>query len=101
MFFKQTDQTDTKAIIDALNASQAVIEFTPSGDILTANSNFLNTVGYSLNELSGQHHSLFCDPAYVRTDAYRQFWHDLAQGHFATNVFKRLGKGVGNDSVRA
>jgi len=93
MFFKKTDQTDTKAIIDALNASQAVIEFTPSGEILTANSNFLNTVGYSLSELSGQHHSLFCDPEYAKTPAYRQFWQDLAQGHFASNTFKRFGKG--------
>ena len=93
MFFKKTDQTDTKAIIDALNTSQAVIEFTPSGEILTANSNFLNAVGYSLSELSGQHHSLFCDPEYAATPAYRQFWHDLAQGHFASNTFKRFGKG--------
>ena len=93
MFFKKTDQTDTKAIIDALNASQAVIEFTPSGEILTANTNFLNATGYSQTELSGQHHSLFCDPAYIETPAYRQFWHDLAQGHFAANTFKRLGKG--------
>ncbi len=93
MFFKKTDQTDTKPIIDALNASQAVIEFTPSGEILTANSNFLNTVGYSLGEISGQHHRLFCDPAYAETPAYRQFWHDLAQGHFASNTFKRFGKG--------
>ncbi len=93
MFFKKTDQNDTKAIIDALNASQAVIEFTPSGEILTANSNFLGAVGYSLNEIAGQHHSLFCDPEYAQTDAYRQFWKDLGQGHFASNVFKRFGKG--------
>jgi methyl-accepting chemotaxis protein len=93
MFFKKTDHTDTKAIIDALNASQAVIEFTPTGEILTANTHFLTATGYSLTELTGQHHSLFCDPEYVQTPAYRQFWHDLAQGHFAANSFKRFGKG--------
>jgi len=93
MFFKKTNHNDTKAIIDALNASQAVIEFTQSGTILTANSNFLNTVGYSLSEISGQHHSLFCDPEYIKTPDYRQFWHDLGQGQFASNTFKRFGKG--------
>ena len=93
MFFKKTEQNDTRAIIDALNASQAVIEFTPLGEILTANSNFLNAVGYSLSEIAGQHHSLFCDPDYAATPAYRQFWQDLAQGHFASNIFKRFGKG--------
>ena len=51
MFFKAIN-TDDKAIVAALNASQAVIEFTPAGNILTTDSNFLNTVGYSLNDIS-------------------------------------------------
>lgn len=93
MFFKKTDSKDTQAIIDALNASQAVIEFTPAGKILTANANFLTTVGYTLDEITGQHHAIFCEPAYVESAAYQQFWSDLAQGRFASNVFKRFGKG--------
>ncbi|MDI7775480.1 PAS domain-containing methyl-accepting chemotaxis protein [Asticcacaulis sp. EMRT-3] len=92
MFFKAADNND-KAIIAALNASQAIIEFTPRGDILTANDNFLKTVGYRLDELAGRHHSLFCDPAYAASDAYRAFWQDLAAGHFRADTFKRQGKG--------
>ena len=92
MFFKAVN-TDDKAIIAALNASQAVIEFTPKGDILTANANFLKTVGYDLGEIQGRHHSLFCDPDYAGSRDYAQFWQALARGEFAANVFKRLGKG--------
>ncbi|MFT4074495.1 MAG: PAS domain-containing methyl-accepting chemotaxis protein [Asticcacaulis sp.] len=93
MLFGKQVSGDTRGIIAALNASQAVIEFTPRGEILTANSNFLNAVGYSLSEIAGKHHSLFCDPAYVSSDAYRQFWQSLANGEFKSNVFKRFGKG--------
>ncbi|MDC7676592.1 methyl-accepting chemotaxis protein [Asticcacaulis machinosus] len=84
---------EDQAIISALNASQAVIEFTPGGDILSANANFLNTVGYGLEEIRGRHHSLFCDPAYTATDDYRRFWNDLANGTFSAGEFKRVGKG--------
>lgn len=91
MFFKAIN-TDDKAILAALNASQAVIEFTPAGNILTGNSNFLNTVGYSLNDIQGRHHSLFCEPEYVKSQDYRDFWAALARGEFASNTFKRLGK---------
>ncbi len=76
----------------ALSASQAVIEFTPAGIILTANENFLNVTGYTLNELRGRHHSLFCEPDHVSSDDYRQFWQSLAQGRFQAAAFKRRGK---------
>jgi methyl-accepting chemotaxis protein len=92
MFFKAIN-TDDKAIIAALNASQAVIEFTPKGQILTANGNFLNAVGYRLEDIKGRHHSLFCDPDYVKGAEYQRFWQDLADGHFASNTFKRFGNG--------
>ncbi len=92
MFGKANDNSD-KAIIAALNASQAVIEFTPQGVILTANDNFLRTVGYALSEVQGRHHSLFCDPAYAAGADYARFWSELAQGRFASNTFKRFGKG--------
>jgi methyl-accepting chemotaxis protein len=92
MFFKKTDSNE-HAVLDALNASQAVIEFTPDGRILTANPNFLNAVGYSLDEIAGRHHSLFCDPTYAATEDYRAFWAGLGRGEFTANVFKRFGKG--------
>ena len=92
MVFLRSNDAD-KAVITALNASQAVIEFSPTGDILTANDNFLACVGYGLDEIRGRHHSLFCDPAYAASDAYRDFWRDLAAGRFRSDVFKRFGKG--------
>jgi methyl-accepting chemotaxis protein len=79
--------------LDALSRSQAVIEFKPSGEILTANENFCNALGYSLSEIVGRHHSLFCDPAYTRTEEYASFWRRLADGEFIANEFVRIGKG--------
>ncbi|WP_426232922.1 methyl-accepting chemotaxis protein [Pararhizobium sp. DWP3-4] len=79
--------------IDAISRAQAVIEFTPNGDILTANGNFLSTLGYQLADIQGKHHSLFCDPAYSRSDEYRDFWAKLRNGQFIADEFKRIGNG--------
>ena len=87
-----TRNHNDKDIVTALHASQAVIEFTPDGRILTANGNFLKAIGYSLAEITDRHHSLFCDKAYSAGEDYRRFWSDLAAGHFATGVYKRFGK---------
>jgi methyl-accepting chemotaxis protein len=78
--------------LDALSRSQAVIEFTPVGNILTANENFCNALGYRLEEIVGKHHSLFCDKAYIQTEDYRNFWKRLAGGEFFSNEFVRYGK---------
>ena len=79
--------------LDAISRVQATIEFTPKGDVLTANENFLSTLGYTLDEIAGKHHSMFCEPEYVRSEAYREFWKTLASGQFVSEEFKRLGKG--------
>ncbi|MDO1581328.1 methyl-accepting chemotaxis protein [Rhizobium oryzicola] len=79
--------------LDALSRAQAVIEFKPTGEILTANENFLETLGYELGEIVGKHHSMFCDPDYVKSDAYQHFWQRLAAGEFVTDEFMRLGRG--------
>jgi methyl-accepting chemotaxis protein len=79
--------------LDALSRSQAIIEFTPKGDILSANENFCSAVGYQAAEIQGKHHAMFCEPAYVNSEAYRQFWADLAAGRFQSDEFKRIGKG--------
>ncbi len=79
--------------LDAISRSQAVIEFNPKGEILTANENFCGALGYSLFEIAGKHHSMFCDPAYTRTEEYANFWRRLAQGEFIANEFVRYGKG--------
>ncbi|ACI56897.1 methyl-accepting chemotaxis protein [Rhizobium leguminosarum] len=79
--------------LEAISRSQAVIEFTPKGDILTANENFCQAMGYSLAEIAGKHHSIFCDPAHTRTEEYSSFWRRLANGEFIANEFVRFGKG--------
>lgn len=79
--------------LDAISRAQAVIEFTPGGDILTANENFLQTLGYQLSEVQGKHHSMFCEPGYTRSEDYRRFWARLAGGEFVADEFMRLGKG--------
>lgn len=78
--------------LEALSRAQAVIEFNPTGKILTANANFLKAMGYELDEIVGRHHAIFCEPAYVASNAYRQFWPELAAGRFLSDEFTRIGK---------
>ncbi|VVP58937.1 hypothetical protein PS880_05978 [Pseudomonas fluorescens] len=85
--------SDLKGQIDAINKAQAVIEFTLDGKVLHANDNFLNTLGYTLAEIQGQHHSLFVDPAYSACTEYRLFWDKLGRGEFDAGEYKRIGKG--------
>jgi methyl-accepting chemotaxis protein len=79
--------------LEAISRVQATIEFTPTGEIITANENFLSTLGYTLAEIAGKHHSMFCEADYTRSDAYRDFWKTLASGQFVSAEFKRIGKG--------
>jgi methyl-accepting chemotaxis protein len=83
---------DVMGKIDALSRSQAIIEFDMQGRVLQANSNFLRTFGYTAEEVLGQHHKMFCDPALVKSAEYRNFWADLADGTFKEGRFKRIGK---------
>jgi methyl-accepting chemotaxis protein len=79
-------------MFDAFSRSMAMIEFSVDGTILWANDNFLQTVGYSLDEIKGRHHSLFVDPEYRNSPEYREFWYELSQGVFKVSRFKRFGK---------
>jgi methyl-accepting chemotaxis protein len=79
--------------LEALSKSQAMIMFTPEGKILDANANFLGAVGYTLEEIKGQHHSIFCEPAYRQSPEYRAFWDKLGRGEFDTSQYKRIAKG--------
>ena len=81
------------AIMAALDRSQAVIHFTPDGTILWANDNFCKTLGYSLNEIVGKHHSLFVEPDYAASQDYKDFWNGLRSGRFQSAQYKRIGKG--------
>ncbi len=84
---------DLRGQIAAINKSQAVIQFTLDGTILDANDNFLNALGYRLDEIRGQHHSMFVEPAYRQSNEYRAFWSKLSRGEFDAGQYKRIGKG--------
>lgn len=86
-------ERENEAKIRAINASQAVIEFSLDGTILTANDNFLNTMGYRLEEIQGQHHRMFAPPELKSSQEYEQFWARLRRGDFASGEYKRIGKG--------
>ncbi|KQW31248.1 chemotaxis protein [Rhizobium sp. Root274] len=77
----------------AIDQSQAIIEFEIDGTIVQANDNFLNAMGYSSQEIVGQHHRMFCEPAYAATSEYAQFWERLRGGEFISSNFVRYGKG--------
>ena len=84
---------DHEGQIQAIHKSQAVIEFNLDGTILVANENFLATLGYRLDEIQGKHHSMFAEPAYRDSAAYREFWDMLRRGEFQAGEYKRVGKG--------
>src|SRR6201996_2508756 len=88
-----SDQASDKGMVQALDRSQAIIEFTLEGRILHANKNFLDAMGYTLDEVRGQHHSMFVDSAYRYTSDYRAFWERLGRGEYDAGKYKRFAKG--------
>ncbi len=84
---------DFRGQIASISKSQAVIEFELDGRIRTANQNFLDTLGYRLEEIQGKHHSMFVEPSYRESADYRRFWDDLAAGKYQGGEFKRIGAG--------
>ena len=95
---KSSDSADKLA---AISRSQAVIEFTPDGRIKNANDNFLNLMGYRLDEIVDKHHSLFVDPDQVGSKDYIQFWADLKAGKFQSAEFRRKSKSGKNVWIQA
>ena len=79
--------------ISAIGKSQATIEFKMDGTIVSANENFLKTLGYSLEEIKGKHHGMFVEEAYRQSSDYREFWAKLNRGEYIAEEFKRIGKG--------
>ncbi len=84
---------DNPARIAAISRSQAVVEFQLDGTIITANDNFLKTLGYSLAEIQGRHHGMFVDDQTRQSAEYREFWDRLARGDYQSGEFHRLCKG--------
>ena len=79
-----------ESLLKALRRSTAVIEFNLQGEVLDANDRFLQAMGYSLAQIKGKHHRLFCEPAEANSEAYEQFWARLRRGEFVVDRFKRL-----------
>lgn len=91
-----TDVTQVRlkdGIVQALDRSQAIIEFSIDGTVLTANANFCHTLGYSIDEIKGRHHSLFVAPEYARSPEYRAFWDKLRTGEYDKAKYLRIAKG--------
>ncbi|HEN8713948.1 TPA: PAS domain-containing methyl-accepting chemotaxis protein [Pseudomonas putida] len=79
-----------ESLIKALMRSTAVIEFTLDGQVLTANDRFLQTVGYSLEQVRGKHHRMFCEPEEANSAGYQAFWDKLRRGEYVADRFKRI-----------
>ncbi len=88
--FGKTEEEEGR--LSAMDENFAIISFEPNGTILHANDNFLNALGYRLNEVTGNHHRMFCDKAYTNSKAYVEFWNDLANGKSQIDEFERIRK---------
>ena len=86
---EQEMMAESKGVIEGINATMAIIEFTPHGTVLTANENFLQTMGYRMEDIAGQHHRKFVPKDILVSDEYRIFWRDLAAGKPTKGVFRR------------
>jgi len=84
---------ENAALLAAISRAQAVIEFEMDGTIVTANDNFLKTLGYSLDEIKGRHHSMFVEEGTKNSAEYREFWARLNRGENLPGEFRRIGKG--------
>jgi methyl-accepting chemotaxis protein len=90
---QKQDALEAQAKIAAIGKSQAVIEFTLQGEIITANDNFCSALGYSVEEIRGRHHRMFVAADYAASPEYADFWRHLANGEFQTAEYIRFGKG--------
>nr|WP_122435106.1 PAS domain-containing methyl-accepting chemotaxis protein [Pseudomonas viridiflava] len=85
-------ENETHSKLNAVDRAMAVCEFDPAGHVLTANDNFLHVMGFSLTDIKGKHHKTFCEPTFVNSSEYTEFWRKLNHGEFVGGQFKRLGK---------
>ncbi|HQT79358.1 MAG TPA: PAS domain-containing protein, partial [Rhodopila sp.] len=90
---EKTRTADFEAQLAAISKSQGVIEFTLEGQILHANANFLGLLGYTLEDVRGQHHGILVDPTYRQSAEYRMFWDKLGRGDYDAGQYKRIGRG--------
>ncbi|MHA6720506.1 methyl-accepting chemotaxis protein [Sphingomonas sp. RS6] len=98
---QQTESAEAAGKLAALDRSTAVVEFDTNGYVIAANDMFLKTMGYERSDLIGKHHRTCCDPDYVKTEDYNNFWRALAAGEYHAGVFPRLAKGDRRVWIRA
>lgn len=79
-----------RSILESIDRAQAVIEFDLNGNVIAANDNFLQTMGYRLEDIQGRHHAMFCEASYVDSPEYEAFWHNLNRGEFVSGRFARV-----------
>ncbi|MFZ3015113.1 MAG: response regulator, partial [Nitrospira sp.] len=84
---------ELRSVSLAIDAVQGIAEFALDGTLLMANDNFLNLMGYGLDEVLWQHHRMFCNSVYASSQAYSAFWQKLNRGEFDAGVYRRIGKG--------
>ncbi|MEZ6123594.1 MAG: methyl-accepting chemotaxis protein [Planctomycetaceae bacterium] len=89
---QRRDMVEANAKIQAIDKTQAVIEFAMDGTVISANANFLKTLGYTLDEIKGKHHSLFVEETYRRSSEYHEFWARLNRGENLPGEFTRIRK---------
>tara|TARA_R110000787_G_scaffold188679_10_gene300419 strand:+ start:3350 stop:5890 length:2541 start_codon:yes stop_codon:yes gene_type:complete len=88
----ELERANLEGQIAAIHKAQAVIEFTLDGKIITANENFLGAMGYTLEEVQGQHHSMFVDASHRDSAEYAAFWKKLGRGEYDAGQYKRIAK---------
>ncbi|NWD76806.1 PAS domain-containing methyl-accepting chemotaxis protein [Pseudomonas gingeri] len=86
------EEHETNGKLQAIDRAMATIEFNPDGSVIAANQNFLRLMGYTLAEIQGKHHRMFCKPATANSSEYQDFWRRLNQGEFFNGQFERVGK---------
>ena len=89
---RKAGEIEAQGKLEAISKSQAIIEFSLDGTVLTANENFLSVMGYSLPEIQGRHHRMFVEPALAGSPEYARFWEALRRGEYQAAQFKRISK---------
>jgi methyl-accepting chemotaxis protein len=92
-FFRLTTESNNYLqVLKALNDSNAVIEFTLDGIVVSVNDNFCKALGYDEGYIVGRHHTILCDDSYANSSEYSLFWQKLRQGEFVSGTFRRRHK---------
>ena len=86
------DRLRSAGVLEAIDRSMAVIAFSPDGHVQHANGNFLQCMGYQLDDVLGQHHRMFCTRDYAASPAYASFWDGLRQGRYHQGQVQRVSR---------